>query len=135
MAAIKKTVTKKPLPKAQFGTGSGPLGLPNFEERQKRKVARAERKAEVANIQGYDNVANKRNTRSSNASKILGTGRSKARTIINSGNNAGNTIDSYNTIIIINCSYIRINNLSLCQTIKINCSQCACSTINNCNGL
>ena len=87
---------KKPLPKAQFGYGSGPLGLPNFEERQKRKIARAERKAEVANIQGYDNVANKRNTRSSNASKILGTGRSKARTMINSGNNAGNTIDSYN---------------------------------------
>ncbi len=97
---VKKTMsaTKKPLPKAQLGTGSGILGLPNFEERQQRKIARAERKAAVADIEGYGNVANKRSSRSDNASRVLGTGRSKVRTMTNSNNNtnSNNTTDSYN---------------------------------------
>jgi hypothetical protein len=94
---IKKTTTaKKPLPKAQFGMGSGPLGLPNFEERQQRKIARAKRKATVADIEGEGSVASKRDSRANRISKVLGTGRSKARVMNNSGNNAGNTTDSYN---------------------------------------
>jgi hypothetical protein len=94
---IKKTTTaKKPLAKAQFGMGSGPLGLPNFEERQQRKIARAKRKATVADIEGEGSVASKRDSRANRISKVLGTGRSKARVMNNSGNNAGNTTDSYN---------------------------------------
>jgi hypothetical protein len=94
---IKKTTTaKKPLAKAQFGMGSGPLGLPNFEERQQRKIARAKRKATVADIEGEGSVASKRDSRANRVSKVLGTGRSKARVMNNSGNNAGNTTDSYN---------------------------------------
>jgi hypothetical protein len=95
--SIKKTsIAKKPLAKAQFGMGSGPLGLPNFEERQQRKIARAKRKATVADIEGEGSVASKRDSRANRVSKVLGTGRSKARVMNNSGNNAGNTTDSYN---------------------------------------
>ena len=94
---VKKTMAvKKPLPKAQFGTGSGPLGLPNFEERQQRKIDRAKRKAAVAEIEGEGTVASKRDSRAGRISKVLGTGRSKARVMNNSGNNSNNTIDSYN---------------------------------------
>jgi hypothetical protein len=97
---VKKTMsaTKKPLPKAQFGTGSGPLGLPNFEERQQRKIDRAKRKATVADIEGEGSVASKRDSRANRISKVLGTGRSKVRTMTNSNNNtnSNNTNDSYN---------------------------------------
>jgi len=98
MKSKKTTTSKKALPKAQLGSGSGILGLPNFEERQQRKIARAERKAAVADIEGYGNVANKRSSRSDNASRVLGTGRSKVRTMTNSNNNtnSNNTTDSYN---------------------------------------
>lgn len=92
----KNTAAKKPLPKAQFGMGSGPLGLPNFEERQQRKIARAKRKAAVAEIEGEGTVASKRDSRAGRISTVLGTGRSKTRVMNNSGNNSNNTVDSYN---------------------------------------
>ena len=93
---VKKTMSAtKSLPKVQFG-GSGVLGLPNFEERQQRKIARAKRKAAVAEIEGEGTVAAKRDSRANRISKVLGTGRSKARVMNNSGNNVGNTTDSYN---------------------------------------
>lgn len=91
----KTTATKKALPKAQFG-GSGILGLPNFKERQQRKIARAERKAEVANLEGYDSVAEKKDAGANRLSKVLGTARSKVKKVFGNNNNIANTVDSYN---------------------------------------
>lgn len=92
----KKTTSKKALPKAQLGNGSGVLGLPNFEERMERRQARAEARNARAQAQGFDSVADKREQRSNRISKVLGTARSKMRNIFGSGNNVGNTVDSYN---------------------------------------
>jgi hypothetical protein len=91
----KTTTTKKPLPKAQFG-GSGVLGLPTFEERQKRKIDRATAKNAKAQAQGYDSLADKRTERSNRISKVLGTARSKVKSVFGNNNNVANTVDSYN---------------------------------------
>jgi hypothetical protein len=94
---IKKTTTaKKPLAKAQFGMGSGPLSLPNFEERQQRKIDRATAKNTKAQAQGYDSLADKRTERSNRISKVLGTARSKVKSVFGNNNNVANTVDSYN---------------------------------------
>ena len=94
---VKKTISaKKPLPKAQFGIGSGPLGLPNFEERQKRKIDRATAKNAKAQAEGYDSLADKRTERSNRISKVLGTSRSKVKSVFGNNNNVANTVDSYN---------------------------------------
>lgn len=91
----KTTTTKKPLPKAQFG-GSGILGIPTFEERQKRKIDRAAAKNTKAQAQGYDSLADKRTERSNRISKVLGTARSKVKSVFGNNNNVANTVDSYN---------------------------------------
>ena len=92
----KKPTSKKPLPKAQLGSGSGFMGLPNFEERMERRQARAEARNARAQAQGFDSVADKREQRSNRFSKILGTARSKVKNVSGIGNNVGNTVDSYN---------------------------------------
>lgn len=96
MKSKKTTTSKKALPKAQLGSGSGFLGLPDFRERQQRKIARAERKAEVADLEGYDSVADKKESRANNFSKMLGTARSKVKKVFGNNNNIANTVDSYN---------------------------------------
>jgi hypothetical protein len=96
MKSKKTTTSKKALPKAQLGSGSGFLGLPNFKERQERKIARAERKADVADLEGYDSVADKKEAKAGNLSRILGTARSKVKSVFGNNNNVANTVDSYN---------------------------------------
>jgi len=96
MKSKKTTTSKKALPKAQLGSGGGFLGLPNFKERQERKIARAERKAEVADLEGYDSVADKKESRANNFSKMFGTARSKVKKVFGNNNNIANTVDSYN---------------------------------------
>lgn len=54
-----------------------PGGVNDFEERQRRKRARAETRAEIASIEGEGTVADKRNNRAQRISVATGTARVK----------------------------------------------------------
>ena len=54
-----------------------PGGVNDFEERQRRKRARAETRAEIAAIEGEGTVSDKKNNRAARITQIFGTGRAK----------------------------------------------------------
>jgi hypothetical protein len=90
--ATKKMTRKAPVKKYQDGGSTG------FERRQAKKIARAQTRAAVAEIEGEGTVAEKRNNRADRASKVLGTARAKTpKSVSTSTSTSNSTTDNRNS--------------------------------------
>jgi len=98
-------MVKKPMMKSSGSSkmkkydDGGPTGKKTrFEIRQDKKIAKAQTRAAVAEIEGEGTVAQKRNNRADRASKVLGTARAKTpKSVSTSTSTSNSTTDNRNS--------------------------------------
>lgn len=90
--ATKKMTRKAPVKKYQDGGSTG------FERRQAKKIARAETKAKIAEIEGEGSVADKRNNRANRVAVMVGTIRAKTpKSVSTSNSTSTSNVDNRNS--------------------------------------